>query len=340
FKILFLVFLKFLADLSSFERDELIALVIHLKNELNKKERWKNNCNTKSGQCRQDDASPMYNRKLLPVKQKFEKPANQLRTKNKLNNGTEEKLRAEIIKFHSDDEEQGITVSKVKMTESSKVATPVEESEPNADGWESDDSYTRNSSSGTESVFGQVEEENGIAEQRQQILDNQTENASKISQKNQEKDDDSEDQSDDEAFVGSSTERSTFEDNQDEHKEISDDAENDQFVKESSNDCSDDQEWTEEKEFSSDAQEQLEKKMIPVKKAETQEDKIKVDDTEEVESKKDGVRKYVGDSLALLREVKESWKRVTSNFVFRSIIRMTSAHVKRSELLIAKNNSC
>ncbi|KAL3982590.1 hypothetical protein ACH3XW_47730 [Acanthocheilonema viteae] len=316
-------------ELSIFEREELIALIIHQRNELRKKESWKN-CNGKNGRSRQKDTSLVCNQKLLPVKQKFGKPTNRLRTKNKLtamNNGTQGEVRAEIIKIPSDDEGERTMMSKEKMTESLKVATPVEELELNADDWESDDSYastlhgiavdaktenvtkmrfTQSSFRGTESISRQAEESE-ITIRKQEVMKTQTEH---VSQRNWKKYKERENRADEHPVVDTRTERSTFEDNQNKCEEISDDIANNQFIKRDSNDCTEVQEPTEES--SSDAQQNL------VKKIETQEDEIKVKNAERVELKKD---------------------EVMPNFVFQSILRMTSAHLKRLELLIAKTNS-
>ncbi|CAG9531664.1 unnamed protein product [Cercopithifilaria johnstoni] len=289
--------------LSTFEREELIALIIHLKNELGKKERWSN---VKNGQSRQKDISLMYHRKLLPVKQKSGKSTNRLRIK------------------------------KAKVTKSQKIATRVEESESNANDWESDDSRARTphgiavntktenvterleySFSGTESVSEQAGRESEIAEQRQQLVKTQTEHAPETTQRNREKQKDSEDRADIHAIVDTSTERSTLEDNQDEYKEISEDTASSQFIKRNSNDCSEVQEWTEEEKFSSDAQQEL-GKITPVKKIEIQGDEIGVGNAERFGLKKD---------------------KVMPNFVSRSVLRITSAHLKRLELLSTKNNS-
>ncbi|EFO24897.1 hypothetical protein LOAG_03587 [Loa loa] len=308
--------------LSSFEREELIALIVHLKNELRKKDRRKNNCNTKGGRSREEDTSPVCDQKLVPVKHEFEKSVKQLKTKNKLtvlSNGTEKELRAKIIKICADDEVQRTTVSTVKMTESPKVAASVEKSEPNADDCESGDNSASTqleitvgtkignltegqaySFGGTENVLGRPEDEDRVSEQKEHV--------SETMQRKWEKYEDSEDRADEHPMV---------EDNKDECIEISNDVADDKFIKGNVNDCSEVQECSEEEEPTSDTQQQLEK-MTSMKKI-GQEDEIRFGNAERGKLKKN---------------------EVTSNFVSRSILRTTSAHLKRLELLIAKTSSC
>ncbi|VDK80079.1 unnamed protein product [Litomosoides sigmodontis] len=257
-------------ELSTFEREELIALIIHLKSELRKKESRKDS-NTKSGQPRQDDTLLACGQKLLPVRQKFGKPINRFKTNKKvaaLDNGSQEDLRAEIVKIHSDDEEQRTTASIVKMTEPPKVATQIEGSGTNAD----TDNYTSSRKGG--------------------------------------KYEDSKDRADEHPTVYVSCERPTSEDK---CNEMSSEAANEQFIKRNSNYSSELEGGEDEERPSSDVQQQPEK-TAPAKR-------IEADETRQVarlELKKD---------------------EVVPSFVFRSILRITSAHLKRLELLAAKTNS-
>ncbi|VDO27436.1 unnamed protein product [Brugia timori] len=299
--------------LSTFEREELIALINHLKGELRKKEERKNSCNAKSGWSRQKDTSPVYVHKLLPVKHEFKIPTKQMRTINKLialSNETEEKSRAEIIKIHAEDEAERTTICTIKMTGSPKVGTPVEKSGPNANDWESDDSFARivvgtkmenvteRPVSGKGDVSGQAEDESRVAEQK--------EHRSETIQRNWQKYENKENQI---------SEHPVIKDNVDECKKVFDDVANSKLIKESSNSYGEVQEWTEEEDSSSDTHEQLEK-VASIKKIERQE-KVKFESAERVEMKKE----------------------VILNLVSRSILRTTSAHLKRLELLIAKTNS-
>nr|CDP90737.1 Bm7741 [Brugia malayi] len=301
------------AVLSTFEREELIALINHLKGELRKKEERKNSCNAKSGWSRQKDTSPVYVHKLLPVKHEFKIPTKQMRTINKLialSNETEEKSRAEIIKIHAEDEAERTTICTIKMTGSPKVGTPVEKSGPNANDWESDDSFARivvgtkmenvteRPVSGKGDVSGQAEDESRVAEQK--------EHRSETIQRNWQKYENKEKQI---------SEHPVIKDNVDECKKVFDDVANSKLIKESSNSYGEVQEWTEEEDSSSDTHEQLEK-VASIKKIERQE-KVKFESAERVEMKKE----------------------VILNLVSRSILRTTSAHLKRLELLIAKTNS-
>lgn len=130
----------------------------------------------------------------------------------------------------------------------------------------------------------------------------QTKHESKTIQRNCGKSRGSKDRADKHPFVDISTERSTLEDNQDEFKEISDNAADGKFIKKNSNDCDKVEEWAEEEESSSDAQEQLEK-MTPMKKIEAEEDEIKFENAERVGTKKDEVSESVNDSFELLKEI-------------------------------------
>ncbi|VDM11081.1 unnamed protein product [Wuchereria bancrofti] len=303
--------------LPTFKREELIALINHLKSELRKEEKRKNSCNAKSGWSRQKDTSPVYDQKLLPVKHEFKIPTKQMRIINKLtalSNEIEEKLRAEIIKIHADDEAERTTICTIKMAGSPKVGTPVEKSEPNANCWESDDSFASTSHrivvgtktenvterpiSGKEGVSGQAEDESRVAEQK--------EHRCGTIQRNWQKYENSKNQ------IG---EHPVIKDNEGECKKVFDDVANSKLIKENSNSYSEVQEWTEEEDSSSDTLEQLEK-MASIKKIERRE-KVKFENGEGVEVRKE----------------------VILNLVSRSILRTTSAHLKRLELLIAKTNS-
>uniref|UniRef100_A0A915PIV9 Shugoshin C-terminal domain-containing protein n=1 Tax=Setaria digitata TaxID=48799 RepID=A0A915PIV9_9BILA len=134
------------SDLSTFEREELIALIIHLKSELKKNEERKNNHNLRSGRSMQKDALPLREEKLVSVKHEFGKSMNKLKTKNKTKAtkiNTQKELTVEILRVHSNDEEQKRVMNAVEKNMSPKIATSTEEGGPNSNDWESGDSCIR-----------------------------------------------------------------------------------------------------------------------------------------------------------------------------------------------------
>ncbi|MCP9265734.1 hypothetical protein DINM_021112 [Dirofilaria immitis] len=239
------------------------------------------------GWSRQKNISPVSDRKLLPVKHEFVKPTNHLKTKNKLTtlrNESQEESLAEIIKIHSDDDAERRIMKTEKMIASSKVATPTEESEPNADDWENDDNYA--------------------STPYEMATDIKTEHVTEILK----------DRAHEHAILNAPEERPTLESNDDECEETSDDATNLQFIERDSKAedyvCNEVQESTEEEDSSSDAQQQLET-MTSMKEREARENEIRFGNA----------------------------GKITSNFISRSMLRATLAHLKRLELLSAKANA-